>query len=73
MALFSIAAVATGWWFLLGIMTLQLIVRRLRPEGRAPVLVDVSKRPDVARAYHVAVVPAAFTVDENGRVLERIA
>jgi len=24
--LFSIAAVATGWWFLLGIMTLQLIV-----------------------------------------------
>lgn len=46
---------------------------RLRAEGRDPVLVDVSQRPDVARMYHVAVVPAAFTVDEDGRVLERIA
>ena len=46
--------------------------RRLRAEGRDPVLVDVSKRPDVARTYHVAVLPAAFTVDQNGRVLERI-
>lgn len=47
--------------------------RRLRAEGRAPVLVDISKRPEVARRYHVAVVPAAFTVDQDGRVLERIA
>ncbi|MDQ3620232.1 MAG: DUF4395 domain-containing protein [Actinomycetota bacterium] len=46
---------------------------RLRAEGRPPVLVDVSKRPEIARRYHVAVVPTAFTVDDTGRVLERIA
>jgi hypothetical protein len=35
--------------------------------------VDVSRRPDLARRYHVAVVPAAFRVDGDGTVLERLA
>jgi hypothetical protein len=36
-------------------------------------LVDVSRRPDLARRYHVAVVPAAFRVAGDGTVLERLA
>jgi hypothetical protein len=35
--------------------------------------VDVSQRPDLARRYHVAVVPAAFRVAGDGTVLERLA
>ena len=35
--------------------------------------VDVSRRPDLARRYHVAVVPAAFRVAGDGTVLERLA
>jgi hypothetical protein len=35
--------------------------------------VDVSCRPDLARRYHVAVVPAAFRVAGDGTVLERLA
>lgn len=46
---------------------------RLRTEGRAPVLVDVSRQGDLARKYHVAVVPVAFDVAADGRVLERLA
>jgi hypothetical protein len=34
--------------------------------------VDVSRRPDLARRYHVAVVPAAFRVAGDGTVLERL-
>lgn len=44
----------------------------LRAEGRDPVLVDVSQRGDLARKYHVAVVPAAFDVAANGKVLARL-
>jgi hypothetical protein len=36
-------------------------------------LVDVARRPDLARRYHVAVVPAAFRVAGDGTVLERLA
>jgi hypothetical protein len=36
-------------------------------------VVDVSRRPDLARRYHVAVVPAAFRVAGDGTVLERLA
>lgn len=46
---------------------------RLRAEGRDPVLVDVSRQGDLARKYHVAVVPAAFDVAADGRVLERLS
>jgi hypothetical protein len=35
--------------------------------------VDVSRRPDLARRYHVAVVPTAFLVDGDGTVLRRLA
>jgi hypothetical protein len=48
-------------------------------EGRLAALaqplhtVDVSRRPDLARRYHVAVVPAAFRVAGDGTVLERLA
>jgi hypothetical protein len=35
--------------------------------------VDVSRRPELARRYHVAVVPTAFSVAADGRVLERLA
>jgi hypothetical protein len=33
----------------------------------------VSRRPDLARRYHVAVVPTAFVVAGDGTVLERLA
>jgi hypothetical protein len=36
-------------------------------------LVDVSRRPDLARRYSVAVVPAAFRVAGDGTVLDRLA
>jgi hypothetical protein len=46
---------------------------RLR-DGPQPLhLVDVSRRPELARRYHVAVVPAAFRVGGDGTVLERLA
>jgi Domain of unknown function (DUF4395) len=42
--------------------------------GKHPlVLVDVSRRPDLARRYHVTLVPTAFAVAADGRVLERLA
>lgn len=46
---------------------------RLTASRRRRVSVDVSKRPDIARKYHVSVVPAAFSVDREGTVLERLA
>jgi hypothetical protein len=46
---------------------------RLRGEGRAPVLVDVSRRKDLARKYGVAVVPLAVEVDGGGAVVRRLA
>ena len=43
-------------------------------DGKHPlVLVDVSRRPDLARRYHVTLVPTAFAVAADGRVLERLA
>jgi hypothetical protein len=46
---------------------------RLR-DGPQPLhLVDVTRRPELARRYHVAVVPAAFRVAADGTVLERLA
>src|SRR5512143_551635 len=46
--------------------------RRLSAAGREPVLVDVSKRPDLARKYGVAVVPLAVAVHADGRVDRRL-
>jgi hypothetical protein len=46
---------------------------RLRSGPQPLHLVDVSRRPDLARRYHVAVVPAAFRVAGDGTVVERLA
>jgi thioredoxin-like negative regulator of GroEL len=48
--------------------------RRLRAEGDRPLLtLDVSKRPDLARKYGVAIVPTVVAVNAGGAVLERLA
>jgi hypothetical protein len=47
--------------------------RRLAAGPRPLHAVDVSRRPDLARRYHVAVVPTAFVVAGDGTVLERLA
>ena len=41
--------------------------------GSPVLLVDVSRHPDLARRYHVTVVPTAFAVATDGTVLERLA
>jgi len=46
---------------------------RLRRDARPLVTVDVAERPDLARRYHVTVVPTAFMVGGDGTVLERLA
>ncbi|MBI5070868.1 MAG: DUF4395 domain-containing protein [Deltaproteobacteria bacterium] len=50
----------------------QVLTRKLAGEGRAPLLVDVSRRPELARKYGVAAVPLALAVAADGRVLRRI-
>jgi Domain of unknown function (DUF4395) len=47
--------------------------RRLAGGPRPLHVVDVTRRPDLARRYHVAVVPTAFAVAGDGTVLERLA
>ena len=47
--------------------------RRLSADERPLVVVDVAARPDLARRYHVTVVPTAFAVAGGGAVLERLA
>ena len=51
----------------------QELERRLADGPRPLHTVDVSSRPDLARRYHVAVVPTAFVVAGDGTVLERLA
>jgi hypothetical protein len=50
----------------------QALGARLSGEGLAPVVVDVSRRRDLARAYGIAVVPLAFEVGPDGRVLREL-
>jgi hypothetical protein len=50
-----------------------VLTARLGAMSRAPVLVDVSRRPDLARKYGVAVVPLAVEVGADGAVLRRLA
>lgn len=47
--------------------------KRLTTSERRVLSIDVSQNPELARTYHVAVVPAAFRVDREGTVLERLA
>lgn len=49
------------------------LAQRLAGGDRPVVSVDVSKRPELARRYHVAVVPTAFAVAGDGTVVERLA
>ena len=51
----------------------RTLEERLRAEGRTLVTVDVSKRPDLARRYGVAVVPTAVAVTSDGLVTTRVA
>jgi hypothetical protein len=46
---------------------------RLAAEGHRVVVVDVSRHREVARKYHVSVVPTAVTVAADGHVVQRIA
>jgi hypothetical protein len=47
--------------------------RRLESEGRPHVVIDVSRSPELARKYGVAVVPTVVAVAGDGTVLERLA
>ena len=51
----------------------RALERRLLEEGRPVVAVDVSRRPDLARKYGVAVVPVAVLVTGAGTVTARLA
>ncbi len=42
-------------------------------DARPLVQVDVRERPELARRYHVGVVPTAYAVNAEGRVLRRLA
>jgi hypothetical protein len=50
----------------------QALARRLADEGRQLVLVDVSRRPDLARKYGIALVPLAYAVAPDGRIASRV-
>ena len=47
--------------------------RELREAGRNVLTVDVSRRPELARKYGVALVPTAVAVAPTGVVTARIA
>lgn len=51
----------------------QALTSRLVSQRLSPVLVDVSRRPDLARKYGVAVVPLAVEVAADGAVQRRLA
>jgi len=50
----------------------QALDHRLEGQARPVVRVDVSRRPDLARKYGVAVVPLAYRVRPDGAVLGRV-
>jgi len=45
---------------------------RLSAQGVPLALVDVTQHPDLARKYGISLVPLAFKVDSDGRVLARV-
>lgn len=49
------------------------VEKQLVLDGHRLVLVDISKHRDLARKYHVSIVPTALSVRADGRVLERLA
>jgi hypothetical protein len=50
----------------------QSLSRRLSAGGEAPVLVDVSRRPELARKYGISVVPLAVAVRADGTVARQV-
>ena len=50
----------------------RTLEERLHRQGVPLALVDVSQRPDLARKYGVSLVPLAFQVALDGRVLARV-
>ena len=51
----------------------RVLEDELRASGRRVVMVDVSRRPEIARKYGVALVPTAVAVGPEGLVTARIA
>jgi hypothetical protein len=51
----------------------QTLARKLEAEGHEVTTVDVSKRPELARKYGVAVVPTAVLLAADGTVQARLA
>jgi len=51
----------------------RTVEQELSELGHELVVVDISKRPELARKYNVSVVPTALAVGGDGRVLERLA
>jgi thiol-disulfide isomerase/thioredoxin len=51
----------------------RTLEERFRAEGRSVVTIDVSKQPDLARKYGVALVPTAVAVTGTGAVRARLA
>jgi thiol-disulfide isomerase/thioredoxin len=51
----------------------RTLEERFRAEGRRVVTVDVSKQPELARKYGVALVPTAVAVTGTGAVQSRLA
>jgi hypothetical protein len=49
------------------------LAEKLTQAGHRLVQIDVSKNPELARKYHVSVVPSAFAVGPTGRVEQRLA
>jgi hypothetical protein len=50
----------------------RILEERLHRQGVPLVLVDVSQRPELARKYGISLVPLAFKVAPDGRVLARV-
>jgi hypothetical protein len=51
----------------------QRLARDLEGRGERVLTIDVSRRPELARKYGIAVVPVAVRIEGDGRVVERIA
>jgi hypothetical protein len=49
------------------------LAEKLTGAGHELVLVDVSERAELARKYHISVVPSAFAIGPTGRVEQRLA
>jgi thioredoxin-like negative regulator of GroEL len=50
----------------------RTLEERLSAQGVPLALVDVTRHPDLARKYNISLVPLAFKVDTDGKVLARV-